>query len=1543
MSNTATLISRRCSSGKIHDLKSYVKVCVTMLVLVCGLVLSTNQVNAQCNTFGIDFKQGANRDNFGTYTTGEIHWIGSILQSSNSRYVEGMSTLQRVVFNNLTTACADACTHTLRVKFESEKSGNHAYDFITSWDNAIQAANGVYGTGAWAIAPGFGLMPASRSDPKLHECDDAIGACAETACNLVTNGGIGTGAGATFRDLPVIDGETNLIVPGDQNTTTNVIAAYESRYGNRTVRVYVNGGTFGGANGDVNNRVVFVGYGDSSPNDGGDTYIYYDIIWTSCSPNVVIEFGAHIAVGVDGLDPDPNDLNLGVGYFVGQGASDISGGPYHVIIEGFIGADGTTGTACEPNLGNLDNQLQGSQVLLIPRCTLSGPATACANSSVQYSTVNVNTQDPTFLWSIINSNQTTPATITSGNATTTGPITVNTGSPGQYTVKFEITNGGGTTTTDDDIVSSCTVTTTVSGGPSITCPAPGSAGACLSQEQVNAAYVAWLATVSGGGTITHNGGTVGPNRCGGAKTVIFTASNSCGTATCSATFTVTTDNTAPGFTGSYSDVTLGCNPADPAGSLGSATATDACGIASITSSDGSVVSNGCDRSLTRTFRATDQCNNTATTSRTVRWTADVTPPVFVGTYSDVNLGCNPGNPDASLGTASATDACGSVTISQSDGSVVSDGCNRSRTRTFVARDGCTNTSSTSRTVRWIADVTPPTFVGNYSDVILGCNPANPDGSLGTASATDACGAVTISQSDGPVVSDGCARSRTRTFVARDGCTNTSSVSRTVRWTTAAAPPGFTGSYADVNLGCNPGNPDASLGSATATSACGAPSVSSSDGPVVSDGCARSRTRTFTANDGCGNTASVSRTVRWISDVTPPVFVGDYADVNLGCNPGNPDASLGTASATDACGAVTISQSDGAVVSDGCLRSRTRTFVARDACTNTSSTSRTVRWTADLTPPSFTGSYADVNLGCNPGNPDGSLGSATATDACGAVTISSSDGAVTSDGCTRARTRTFTARDACNNTATTSRTVRWISDVTPPSFTGSYADVNLGCNPGDPGGSLGGATATDACGAVTISSSDGSVQSSGCNRSQTRTFVARDACTNTSSTSRTVRWVADVTAPTILCAADYTAACGTTNPAFGTPTATDGCGSATFTTVGADVVQGSCPTTYTRKWRATDACGNTATCSQTVTVPCCAANCTYTQGAYGTEGGKMCDGEEGGFSTEEFIEKILTNLGGSLTVGCAGHSVTVTSGNADCVIDALPGGGPSGPILAGDYNLCNLPIGMLKGGRINNALLAQTITLGLNLGINGQLGSFGLEVNKWLVTADLEECGSTDVADCEFSCTPNLAVPGTYIWTRTFNPYHVTDCRISQALYDALATKNVAGLYALANSALCGNALPAGVTYSDITNAVDCINNAFDECRAFVEWRSGDRPSEASFCPLPSPTTPCPAPTRMITQSSLPEASAGTELTVSAYPNPFRDNVSFVINSRVSGQATLEVYNMLGQRMQTVYNGNIVAGRAQQIQYTAPKTLNGGLIYIFKQGGKQVTGKVLNIE
>src|SRR4029079_808560 len=215
-------------------------------------------------------------------------------------------------------------------------------------------------------------------------------------------------------------------------------------------------------------------------------------------------------------------------------------------------------------------------------------------------------------------------------------------------------------------------------------------------------------------------------------------------------------------------------------------------------------------------------------------------------------------------------------------------------------------------------------------------------------------------------------------------------------------------------------------------------VTSSDGSVSTSGCTQSQTRTFTARDACGNTATAARTVTWTSDQVPPTITANGTATTLGCNPLASDINnaLGSATATDACGPTTISQSDGAITTTGCSQSQTRTFTARDACGNTATAARTVTWTSDLVPPSITANGTATTLGCNPLASDinNALGSATATDACGPTTISQSDGAITTTGCTQSQTRTFTARDACGNTATAARTVTWTSDLVPPSIT-----------------------------------------------------------------------------------------------------------------------------------------------------------------------------------------------------------------------------------------------------------------------------------------------------------------------------------------------------------------------------------------------------------------------------------------------------------------------------------------------------------------------------
>ena len=87
----------------------------------------------------------------------------------------------------------------------------------------------------------------------------------------------------------------------------------------------------------------------------------------------------------------------------------------------------------------------------------------------------------------------------------------------------------------------------------------------------------------------------------------------------------------------------------------------------------------------------------------------------------------------------------------------------------------------------------------------------------------------------------------------------------------------------------------------------------------------------------------------------------------------------------------------------------------------------------------------------------------------------------------------------------------------------------------------------------------------------------------------------------------------------------------------------------------------------------------------------------------------------------------------------------------------------------------------------------------------------------------------------------------------------------------------------------------------------------------------------------------TELSVSGYPNPFGDWVKFNIVSPVSGNASLDVYSIMGQKLKTVYNGYLFAGRGQVIEYEVPSATKGGLIYTLRIGDRQVNGKLIQLK
>jgi hypothetical protein len=102
---------------------------------------------------------------------------------------------------------------------------------------------------------------------------------------------------------------------------------------------------------------------------------------------------------------------------------------------------------------------------------------------------------------------------------------------------------------------------------------------------------------------------------------------------------------------------------------------------------------------------------------------------------------------------------------------------------------------------------------------------------------------------------------------------------------------------------------------------------------------------------------------------------------------------------------------------------------------------------------------------------------------------------------------------------------------------------------------------------------------------------------------------------------------------------------------------------------------------------------------------------------------------------------------------------------------------------------------------------------------------------------------------------------------------------------------------------------------------------------------CPQITRAA--SSTAELTTESQPTVKAYPNPFSDKVKFVVNSPVAGQGNLEIYNMMGQKVRTVYQGFITAG-TQTFELNLPTKQISNLVYILRIGNKKMSGKLLQI-
>jgi hypothetical protein len=347
-----------------------------LLFLVFTLTFS-----AHGQSLSVDFRQAANNDQ--PYTLGNVHWINSVLQRSNSVYYEGMSVPQRIMFMNIRATSGNQ--HALTFDHLAGKSGKHAYDYLTSHEQALDAAS--------AIAP--------TALVDLNACGAHIGppvAMQNTCTSLRTNGF------SYVVEIPDVMGSVH------GRSIDASIEGYETRFGNRTLRIYGNAPI-------TSATLVFNGH-----TTGTNVYAPYTLQWTSASTSILIEMAAHLAVGADA-----HSTGTGVGYGSGLGAGSISGAPYHFRLHQL---DGNA-------LGNRDNQIMSAAVLANILCSASGPSPVCAGTQNVYSYIGT-ASNRSFTWSI---------TDNTSNASIVGPATgssvlVNAGNGGgSYTVNASISDG----------------------------------------------------------------------------------------------------------------------------------------------------------------------------------------------------------------------------------------------------------------------------------------------------------------------------------------------------------------------------------------------------------------------------------------------------------------------------------------------------------------------------------------------------------------------------------------------------------------------------------------------------------------------------------------------------------------------------------------------------------------------------------------------------------------------------------------------------------------------------------------------------------------------------------------------------------------------------------------------------------------------------------------------------------------------------------------------------------------------------------------------
>jgi hypothetical protein len=631
---------------------------------------------------------------------------------------------------------------------------------------------------------------------------------------------------------------------------------------------------------------------------------------------------------------------------------------------------------------------------------------------------------------------------------------------------------------------------------------------------------------------------------------------------------------------------------------------------------------------TLSFTAKDGCGNTKTCSFTITVNPAPTGVLTFNCPVNITVTAAVGQTWAIVNytapTASSTCSIGTVTVTPDATNPISGSACPVGTKTvsFTAKDGCGNTKTCSFTItvnpaptgvltfNCPANITVTAAVGQTSAVVNYTAP--------TASSTCSIGTVTVTPDATNTISGAACPVGTKTvsFKATDGCGNTKTCSFTI--TVNPAPTGVLTlncpanisvtaavgqTSAVVNYTAPTSNSTCSIGTVTVTPNAANP-ASGSTCPVGT------KTLSFTATDGCGNTKTCSFTITVNPAPTGVLTFNCPANIAVTAAVGQTSAvvnyTVPTASSTCPIGTTTVTADAANPVSGSAFAVGTKTlsFTATDGCGNTKMCSFTI--TVNPAPTGVLTFNCPVNIAVT-----AAVGQTSAVVSYTAPTTSSTcpvgTTTVTADAANPVsgsafavgtKTLSFTATDGCGNTKTCSFTIT----VNPAptgvltfncpvniAVTAAVGQTSVVINYTAP-------TASSTCsiGTVTVTpDATNPISGSACPvGTKTVSFTAKDGCGNTKTCSFTITVnPAPTGVLTFNCPVNITvtAAVGQTSAVVNyiAPTASSTCsiGTVTVTPDATNPISGAaCPIgTKTLSFKATDGCGNTKTCSFTITV------------------------------------------------------------------------------------------------------------------------------------------------------------------------------------------------------------------------------------------------------------------------------------------------------------------------------------------------------------------------